>query len=59
METITETHNWSKCREQLDNHGVPRHDGYIYNTTPAPKADGMMQKRGRKTVRAKGLRNVL
>lgn len=42
-ERVTENHNPSKCR------GVePISHGYIYNTTPAPKAQGSLCKRGRK-----------
>jgi hypothetical protein len=38
-ETIIENHNQSKCRA-VD----PSPSGYIYNSTPTPKAQGTWQK---------------
>lgn len=53
-ERVTELHNPSKCR------GVEhRPRGYIYNTAPAPKAQGSLCKREGKMIRARGTGSFL
>ncbi|KAL6041627.1 hypothetical protein STEG23_034758 [Scotinomys teguina] len=57
METITESHNWSSCREQLIV-GKLSPSRYIYDATPAPKTQGTSQKTGVEK-RVKGPENLL
>ena len=53
-ETTTEKYNPSKCRAV-----EVRPNGYIYITTPSPKAQGSLQKRGKKTVRPRETGSLL
>lgn len=51
---LEKNHNCSKCKIM-----EPRHTRFIYNTTPAYKAQGLLKKWGLKDCRVRGSRNFL
>lgn len=52
METITENHNWTECRDNGWWEG--QSNAYIFNTTPISKAQETSQKRSRKIQEPEG-----